>query len=167
MKQTAFLKIRRTVVLKSLSCILLVFAALNLSAQSLPDFSGVWIEDKNKSDDFYKAFNVTCNISQTEQSITISTTFSDNTGTEMVTRQNTFTLDGKETVDSEGANKSAKWSSDKKTLITSDTKDYGGDLVGVTTAYDISDNGLVLTVTTSDIKPDIKTIIQVFNKENK
>jgi len=165
MTQTSFLNCRRTVVLKSLSCILLVFAALNLSAQSLPDFSGVWIQDKDKSDDFYKAYNVTCTISQTEQSITVSTTFSDDSGTELVTRQSTFTLDGKETIDSEGAKKSAKWSPDKKTLTTSDTKDYSGDIVGVTADYDISDNGLVLTVKTADIKPDIKTIIQVFNKK--
>jgi hypothetical protein len=143
----------------------LAFSALSLSAQPLPDFSGVWIQDKNKSDDFYKDFNVKCSIIQSKQSFTVKTNFSDNSGSEIASRESTFTLDGKETVDSEGTKRSAKWSPDKKVLITSDTKNYGGDIVGVTAAYNISENGLVLTVKTSDIKPDVKTITQVFNKK--
>ena len=152
-------------ILKSLTCLLLVLSALSLSAQSLPDFSGVWTQDKNKSDDFYKNFNVKCTISQSQKSITVKTTFSEDSGKEIVSRESTFTLDGKEIVNSEGARLSAKWSTDKKMLTTSDTKNYGGDIVGVTTSYTISENGLVLTVKTSDIKPDVKSITQVFNKE--
>jgi hypothetical protein len=136
-----------------------------LSAQTLPDFSGVWIQDKSKSDDFYKRFNVQCALVQTAQSFNVITTFSDSTGKVMVTRENTFPLDGKEATDSKGAKKSAKWSADKKVLTTSDTKDYGGDLVGVTTAYSISANGLILTVKTEDIKPGVNSITQVFNKK--
>ncbi len=143
----------------------MVFSALSLSAQPLTDFSGVWTEDKNKSDDFYKDFIVKCTIIQTKQTITVKTTFSDKSGSEIVTRESTFSLDGKETTDSEGGKKSAKWSPDKKTLMTSDTKDYGGDIVGVTAAYNLSENGLTLTVKTSDIKPDVKTITQVFDKK--
>lgn len=148
-----------------LACIIMIFPVLKISAQSLPDFSGVWIQDKDKSDDFYKNFNVQCTITQTKQSFNVKTTFSDEKGQELVTRESTFSLDGKETTGEEGAKLSAKWSSDKKILTTTDTKNYGGDLVGVTTSYAISDNKNVLTVKTSDIKPDVKTITQVFNRK--
>lgn len=148
-------------------CLVMTLSSLDLAAQAIPDFSGQWIQDKSKSDDFYKSFNVKCSISQTKQAITIKTTFSDDEGKELVTRESTFSLDGKETVSAEGAKLSARWMPDKKVLTTSDTKDYGGDIVGTTTAYSISQDGRVLTVKTSDIRPDGKTIIQVFNKGNK
>lgn len=107
-------------------------------------------------------------ISQTKQSITVKTTFSDNSGTEITTRESTFTHNGKGKVDSEGAKKSAKGSLDKNALITSYTnytQSYGCNIVGVAAAYIISKNGLILTVKTSDIKPDVKIITQVFNKK--
>lgn len=148
-----------------LAGLMLLFFSAGLSAQSLPDFSGVWEQDVSKSDDFYKDFNVKCTIVQTKQAVTIKTTFADKDGKEMVTRESTFSLDGKVTTDTEDAKKSAKWSPDKKTLITSDTKDYGGDIVGTTAAYTLSAGGLVLTIKTSDIKPGGKTITQVFNKK--
>jgi hypothetical protein len=164
MTLTGFFYPGKNLVLKSFTGIMLLFSAISMSAQSLPDFSGVWIQDKNKSD-FYKNFNVKCTIIQTKESLNVKTTFSDSSNTEMATRESTFTLDGKETTDSQGAKKSAKWSPDKKVLTTSDTKDYGGDLVGVTSSYTISGNGLILTVKTSDIKPFVKNITQVFNKK--
>lgn len=144
---------------------ILMFFSVNLSAQSLPDFSGEWEQDVSKSDDFYKDFNVKCTIIQTKQTITVKTTFSDKSGSEIASRESTFTLDGKETTDKEGAKKSAEWSPDKKTLTTSDTKDYGGDIVGATATYSVSADGLILTVKTSDIKPGVKTITQVFNRK--
>ena len=151
------------IIIKSVAGILLLLSSLSLSGQTHPDFSGVWVQDNDKSD-FYKGFNVTCAISQTSQSINVKTTISDKDNTESVIRESTFTLDGKETTDSEGAKKSAKWSPDNKILTTSDTKDYGGDLVGVTAFYSLSVNGLVLTVKSSDINPMAKSITQVFNK---
>jgi hypothetical protein len=151
--------------IKLLAAICLSFLAPLLSAQSLPDFSGTWIQDKNKSDEFYKAFNVTCTITQTQQSFNVKTSFSDDSGSEPVMRESTFALDGKETTDKEGTKKSAKWSADKKTLTTSDIRNYGGDNVGVLTSYSISTDGLVLTVKTSDIRPDGLKITQVFNRK--
>ncbi len=147
-----------------LSGMILLYFSANLSAQSVPDFSGVWEQDVKKSDDFYKDFIVKSNITQTKQTITIRTTFADKDGKEIALRENTFTLDGKETTDKEGAKKSARWSSDKKVLTTSDTKDYGGDIVGATSTYSISADGLVLTVKTSDIKPGGTTVTMVYNK---
>lgn len=163
MTQNSFLKSGKGLILKSLMFIFISSFSLNLFAQT--DFSGVWIQDNAKSDDFYKKFNVKCTIAQNKQTIIVKTTFSDNSGVEMVTRESTFTLDGKETKDAGGAKKSLKWSADKKVLTTSDTKDYGGDIVGVTTEYSLSSDGSILTVKTSDIKPGVKTVIQIFNKK--
>lgn len=147
-----------------LTGMILLFFSVSLSAQSLPDFSGVWEQDIKKSDDFYKDFKVKSAIAQTKQTITITTTFADKDGKVIDVRKSTFTLDGKETTDKEGAKKSARWSADKKMLTTSDTRDYGGDLVGTTSTYSVSANGLVLTVKTSDIKPGVASIKMVFNK---
>lgn len=147
-----------------LSAIMLLFFTLSMSAQSFPDFSGIWIQDVNRSDDFYKDFNIKCTIIQTRQLFTVKTTFSDKGGTELVTRESTFSLDGNETTNEEGAKLFAKWLPDNKTLVTSDTKDYGGDIVGVTASYSVSEDGMILTVKTSDIKPDVKAITQVFAK---
>jgi len=143
----------------------MTFPLVCIHSQSRPDFSGVWVQDKDKSDDFYKNFNVQCTISQTKQSFEVKTTFSDESGQELVARESTFSLDGKETISKEGAKLSAKWSSDNKNLSTSDTKSYGGDLVGVTTSYSISENKNVLTVKTADIKPGALAITQIFNRK--
>jgi len=156
---------RDNMMIKILICSILVLSSLGLTGQSLPDFSGTWLQDSGKSDDFYKDFNVKCTITQTASLFTVKTTFSDKNDTEIVTRESIFSLDGKEIADSEGGKKSAKWSPDKKVLTTSDTKDYGGDIVGVKASYSISDDRLVLTVKSSDIKPDVKSITQVFNKK--
>lgn len=145
--------------------VLLLFSAMNINAQPLPDFSGIWVQDAARSDDFYKDFNVKSSITQTPQNITIKTTFSDKTGKEMVTRENSFSLDGKVLTGDDGSKKSAKWSSDKKTLTTSDTKVYGGDNVGVTTSYTLSGDGKVMIVKTADINPAAKSITQYFNKQ--
>jgi len=124
------------------------------------------MQDINKSDDFYKEFEVKCTITQTLQTITVITTFSDKSGEEIATHENSFSLDGKEVISEEGrAKKSASWSADKKTLTTSNTMDYGGDPVGVKTSYTLSGDGLFLTVKTSDINPLAKSITQIFNKK--
>lgn len=144
---------------------LMLFSIINTYGQSLPDFSGVWVQDAGKSDDFYKEFIVKCTITQTAQKITVKTTFSDKSGKEMVTRENSFSLDGKMLTDDDGAKKSAKWSSDKKTLTTSDTKVYGNENVGVTTSYTLSADRSIMTVKTADINPAAKSITQVFNRQ--
>ncbi|MFN8210089.1 MAG: hypothetical protein U0T33_03880 [Bacteroidales bacterium] len=138
-----------------------------MSGQSLPDFSGDWKQDATKSDEFYKDFDIKCTITQTGQNMLIKSVYYDKSGKELVTRESTFPLDGKEITDKDGARKTAKWSADRKTLVTTDTKNYGGDIVGVTASYSLSENGQVLTVKTSDIKPGVRTVTQVLNKENK
>lgn len=163
MTKNGFFISRKNLIHISVISILFIFSSLGMSAQNLPDFSGVWVQDNTLSD-FYKKFIVKCTITQTKETFNIKTTFADSTGKEMVTRENMFPLDGKEITDSKGAKKSARWSADKKVLTTSDTKDYGGDIVGVTAAYTISGSGLVMTVKSEDIKPDVRSITQVFNK---
>ena len=137
------------------------------AAQSLVDFSGTWLQDTVQSDDFYKKFNVKYTITQTPEVFTVKQTFSDYGGNEIVTRDYAFTLDGKETnLEKDGGTEKelAQWSENKKILTTRSTRAYGGQEVGNTAAYSLSDDGLVLTVQNSDIIPGGLSVKQVFNK---
>jgi len=139
-----------------------------LYGQKPTDFSGVWIQDNIKSDDFYKSFNVTCTITQTAQKITFKNTFAMPGESETVTRESSFNLDGKEVSKEEqgGINKeSAIWSADKKTLTTKSTRTVGTDVYGSTMAYSLSADGLVLTQLTEDINPFGPKVKQIFNKK--
>jgi hypothetical protein len=157
---------RVKMIAKSLFFIYILFITTAVFAQSVPDFSGTWIQDNAKSSDFYKKLNVTTIISQTPVTISIKTTFFDNNGKEIVTRESQFNLNGKEEISDKGrAKKSAAWSADKKTLTTTDTKEYGGGPVGVKISYTLSDNGRVLTANSKDINPMIDPVTQVFNKK--
>jgi hypothetical protein len=137
-------------------------------AQSPVNFSGVWIQDTVKSDDFYKSFNVKYTITQTTQAFTVKQTFSDKSGNEIVTRDYSFSLDGKvtNTKKETGTEKNtAQWSSDKKTLTTRSIITYGSEDVGFTEAYSLSSSGLVLTAQKSDIIPGALSVKLVFNKK--
>lgn len=164
MKLTGLVNLRKNLIFRFCIFVVLIHSTLSITAQKLPDYSGVWIQDTIKSDDFYRKYDVRCTIKQTPQLLTVITTFSDKSGEELVKRESSFTLDGKETTDAEGAKKSARWSSDKKVLTTSDTKNYGGDIVGVTASYSLSENGRILTVVTKDVNPMASTLNQIFNK---
>ena len=146
-----------------------IFYSSGSHAQTSVDFSGIWIQDTAKSDDFYKAFSVKCMITQTPQSITIKQAFSDKkTGEEITSHDNFFTLDGIEKSKEEegGINKDlATWSPDKKILTTKSTRTVGTDIYGSTAIYSLSDNGLVLTVQSADINPFGLSVKQVFNKK--
>ena len=166
MTRYGFLNHRKSLIFKSFIVFSLFFYASALSAQSPVNLSGVWIQDTVKSDDFYKAFNVKCTITQTPQSIRITQTFFDKSGKEITSHDNFFNLDVKETsIKEQGDKKSAIWSPDKKILTTTDIKTYGSEVVGSTATYSLSDNGLVLTIHTSDINPGGLSIVQVFNKK--
>jgi hypothetical protein len=137
-------------------------------AQSPSNFSGVWIQDTTKSDDFYKSFDVKYTITQTPQTFTVKQTFSDKSGKEIVTHDYSFTLDGKVTNQQKeyGMEKNlAQWSADKKILNTRSTVTYGNEDVGFTEAYSLSANGLVLTALKSNIIPGVPAVKQVFNKK--
>ena len=168
MTQYRFLNRLNSLFFISLITTALLFFSSALYGQSPVNFSGVWIQDNVKSDDSYKSFDVKCTITQTPQTISIIQTFFDKSGAEIVTRESSFTLDGKEKVKKEeaGINKeSAKWSADKKVLTTSSTITNGPDFYGTIVTYSISDNGLVLTVETKDINPMGQTVKQIFNKK--
>jgi hypothetical protein len=154
-------------IFKSVFVLSLIFYTSGLYAQSPVNFSGAWTQDSAKSDGFYKEFNVKYTITQTPQSIMIKQTFFDKSGKEITTRESSFNLDGKEISKEEqgGINKeSAKWSSDKKILTTISTRTVGRDVYGSSSFYSLSDDGLVLTVRTSDINPGGLSVMQVFNK---
>ena len=141
--------------------------SFSLCAQSVTDFSGAWIQDSGKSDGYYKNFDVKIVIAQTAQSFTVKQTFFDKTGKEMASRESGFITDGKEVSKEEqgGINKeSASWSPDRKTLTTKSTRTVGTDVYGSSSTYSLSADGLVLTITTSDINPFGPSIKQVFNK---
>jgi len=145
-----------------------VLWASALYGQKTADLSGVWIQDNEKSDDFYKSFKVTCTITQTSEKITFKNTFTMPGESETVTRESSFNLDGKEVSKEEqgGINKeSAIWSADKKTLTTKSTRTVGTDVYGSTMTYSLSADGLVLTQLTEDVNPFGPKVKQIFNKK--
>lgn len=144
----------------------MIFYTASLFAQAPVNFSGTWIQDNVKSDDFYKAFNVSMIIKQTPQVFAVQLIFEDKTGKEQSIQESSFNLDGKEVSKEEqgGINReSAIWSADKKTLTTKSTRSVGSDVYGSTATYTISENGTVLTKQTSDINPLGPSIKQIFN----
>jgi hypothetical protein len=137
-------------------------------AQSPVNFSGVWIQDTTKSDDFYKSFEVIYTITQTPQTFAVKQVLTLKGSNDGVTNDYTYTLDGKVTnmKKKTGIEKElAQWSADKKILTTRSTITYGGEDVGFTETYSLSNNGLVLTVQKSNIIPGALTVKQVFNKK--
>ena len=84
-------------VFKSFLILSLFFYSMVLYGQSPVNFSGVWIQDTTKSDDFYKSFEVKYEIKQTLQTFTVKQTLSLKGSNEAVINDYTFTLDGKET----------------------------------------------------------------------
>ena len=159
---------RKITFFKSLIVLSLFLYASALSAQSPVNFSGVWIQDTTKSDDFYKSFEVKYTITQTPQAFTVKQTFTIKSSKENVTRDYSFTLDGKVTNNkTEGGieKNSAQWSADKKILTTRSVVTYGSEDVGFTETYSLSGNGLILTAQKSDIIPGTPSVKQVFNKK--
>jgi hypothetical protein len=168
MKRNGFLNRRKNLIFKSFNILFVIFYASALYSQSPLDFSGVWTLDNAKSDVLVKDYNITCTINQTPGSISIKQLFFDKSGKEDATLTNSFTLDGKVTTREEygGINReSAKWSPDKKILTTTSTRTVGKEVYGSSDTYTLSDNGLVLTIRTSDINPAGKTMVQVFNRK--
>jgi len=144
-----------------------IFPSLLIS-QTPADFSGTWVQDAEKSDEFYKEYLITNVITQTPQLIKFKVTFADKDGNEMVTRESSFNLDGREVSREEqgGINKEqATWSADKKTLTVKSTRTVGKDVYGSTVAYTLSADGQELKVKTSDINPMGPTVNQVFARK--
>jgi hypothetical protein len=152
----------------ALLILLLILCSSVSYAQSPANFSGVWVQDTTKSDDFYKKFDVKYSITQTPLTFKVIQTLSVYGSKESVTRDYSYTLDGKvtNTKKESGIEKNlAQWSSDKKILKTRSTVAYGTQDVGFTETYSLSENGLVLTVQKSDIIEGGLSVKQVFNKK--
>jgi hypothetical protein len=155
-------------VLVSLFVLSLLFCTSVSNAQSPVNFSGDWVQDTTKSDDFYKSFNVEYTITQTLQTFTVKQVLALRGSNENITNDYAYTLDGKVTTmkKESGAEKElAQWSADKKSLTTRSTIKYGSEDVGFTETYSLSANGLVLTVQKSNIIPDALSVKLVFNKK--
>ncbi|MCX6329082.1 MAG: hypothetical protein NTZ85_06140 [Bacteroidia bacterium] len=168
MKRNGSPRVKTNSILGSLFVLSLLLCSSVSYAQSPANFSGVWIQDTTKSDDFYKSFEVKYTITQTLQTFTVKQTFTLKSSKEIVTDDYSFTLDGKVTsIEKEGGieKELAQWSTDKKILTTRSTMTYGNEDVGFTETYSLSDNGLVLTVQKSNIIPGVPTVKQVFNKK--
>ncbi|GEM_PF-2063710 len=136
-------------------------------AQSPVNFSGSWIQDTVKSDDFYKSFEIKFLITQTPQEFKIKQTYSMKGSPEVLENEYSYTLDEKVTtrvIEGNTQKNSAKWSADKKILTTRSIVTYGTEDVGFTETYSLSNNGLVLTVVRSNIMPDVPQVKLVFNK---
>jgi hypothetical protein len=159
---------RTNTVLISLVVLFLLLCSSASNAQAQANFSGVWIQDTSKSDDFYKSFEVTYTINQTPQTFTVKQALGMKGSNDGVTNDYSYSLDGKVTTTQKesGAEKnSAQWSADKKNLTTRSTITYGNEDVGFTETYSLSNNGLVLTVQKSNIIPGVLSVKLVFNKK--
>lgn len=97
MKRNGSPRVRTNSILGSLFVLYLLLCSSVSYAQSPANFSGVWIQDTTKSDDFYKSFDVKYSIMQTSQTFKVKQTLSDYSGKETVTRDYSYTLDGKVT----------------------------------------------------------------------
>jgi hypothetical protein len=153
-----------------LDCLFVLFLLLFFPvsyAQSPANFSGVWLQDTVKSDDFYKSFEVKYTISQDLRTFNVKQVFTLRGSKETVTDEYIFTLDGKVTSmkkESGTEKELASWSADKKILTTRSTITYGNEDVGFTETYSLSENGLILTVQKANIIPGVPAVKQVFNK---
>jgi hypothetical protein len=167
MKRDGSPRFRTNSISASLLVLSLILCSSIAFAQSA-NFSGVWMQDTTKSDDFYKSFDVEYAINQTLQAFSVKQTFTMKGSKESLIRDYSFTLDGKVTTMEKESGKeknSAQWSADKKTLITRSTVTYGTEEVGFTESYSLSDNGLILTAQKSDLIPGTLAVKQVFNKK--
>lgn len=168
MKQNGSPHIRTYSILRPLFVLTLFFFSVITYAQAPANFSGIWVQDTTKSDDFYKSFEVKYTITQTVQLFKVTQTLTQWSSKESVTREYSYSLDGKvtNTQKETGMEKNlAQWSADKKTLTTRSTIAYGNEDVGFTETYSLSNNDLVLTVQKSNIIPGALTVKQVFNKK--
>jgi hypothetical protein len=148
--------------------ILMIFCELSLSGQTPVNFSGVWLQDNSKSNESYKRYDVVCTIMQTPLLFTIKTSLTDKNSREISNMEESYNLDGKEISKEEygGVDKlSAKWSADKKILITKTTRNIGNELYGSEIAYSLSNNDIVLTIQTTNLGQKEMKIIQVLNKK--
>jgi hypothetical protein len=156
-------------ILGSLFVLSLIFSSSVSHAQAIANFSGVWIQDTIKSDDFFKSFEVKYTITQNLQTFKVIQSLTLKGSTETITSDYSYTLDGKVTTRVKEGNtekNSAKWSADKKILTTRSIITYGNEDVGFTETYSLSNNGLVLTVLKSNIIPGVPEVKQVFNKKH-
>jgi hypothetical protein len=150
------------------TALMLGFLLLNtfgLCAQS--DFSGTWILDHSKSDAAFRDYEVTVVITQTAQIFTVEQTLLMKSGEKSVMPATTYNLDGKEVVKEEqgGKNKlSAIWSPDKKSLTIKFVRSMEGNDYGSLTVYNLSDNGSILTVKSSDLTGE-SPMVQTYNKK--
>lgn len=154
--------------LVSLFTLSLLFCSSVSYSQTPVSFSGDWIQDPVKSDDFYKAFDVRYSITQTPQKFSVKQILTLKNSDESITNDYIYTLDGKVTIMEKETGKEkelAQWSADKKILTTRSTITYGNEDVGFTETYSLSGDGLVLTVQKSNIIPGALTVKQVFNKK--
>jgi hypothetical protein len=156
--------INKTLLFLVLLSILPVFPLL-----SQVDFSGVWVQDKAKTDDFYKSFNIVFTIKQTSTVLNLNEEILSETGEKLIEKAFTFSLDGKEYTEKKdgGINKkSARWSADRKILTLSDTRELTPDIMGSHRSFSLSSDGKILTVNTTDANPltGLK-VKQVFNKK--
>lgn len=145
-------------------CILLLNAC-GLNSQS--DFSGNWILDNAKSDAAFRDYQVTCVITQTPRKFTVVQTILMKDGEKSVMPAVSYDFDEKGEmfqVKDSSENLSAKWSPNKKSLTVRFVKTMDSNEFGSLTIYNLSNNGRVLTIKSSDLTGE-SPMIQVYNKK--
>jgi hypothetical protein len=151
-----------------LSAIFFLMLTSGMEAQNPANFSGSWNLDNARSDGAYKAYQITCKIKQDSRTISIEEIFLPKDNEVITSQSESYNLDGKEISKEEqgGINKkSAKWSADRKALTITETRLVGENTYGSKTVYKLSDDGKILTVSTTDVNDDSSPLIKVFNKK--
>ncbi len=151
---------------------LLVFGiALLALAVAAPDLSGVWVRDKAKSDPMRMGgpggggqapdFEVTLTIKQSGNNFEVATQRGERNF------EAKYTLDGKENKNTMGRGETvskSKW--DGSTLVIEGVRQFGDREMQFKEAYALSDDGKVLTVTSTTNTPQgERTSKQVYNKK--
>lgn len=151
---------------------LLVFGiALLAIAVAAPNFSGMWVRDKAKSDPMRMGgpggggqppdFEVTLTIKQSDNEFEVATQRGERNS------EAKYTLDGKENKNAMGRGEAvskSKWNGD--TLVIEGVRQFGEREMQFKEVYALSADGKVLTVTSTMNSPQgERTSKQVYNKK--
>jgi hypothetical protein len=155
-------------VVRLTACIILIIIPLVSFGQKPVDFSGTWVQDTTKSNDFLKGYSLTLTITQTDKTIIIKHSYFNAKNIEEDSMQFTYSLDGKEVVEKKPEwieKTSLKWSPDKKEIDIKNTQTIQDQVNESHEVYSLSKDGTVLTQKSFNVDVKDNIFIKIFNKK--
>ena len=146
----------------------LAFMTLALTGQKPVDFSGTWVQDSTKGNDFLKGYSLTLTITQTDKTIIIKHSYFNAKNIEEDSMQFSYSLDGKEVVQKKPEwieRTSLKWSPDKKEIDIKNTQTIQDQVNESHEIYSLSKDGMVLTQKSFNVDVKDNIFIKIFNKK--